>query len=171
MTVDDYSVAATWKMPEGGTPLADHVAAADRLTDALAAHAGTVSVGPDVWQAIISVSGPGAVAALASAMDVLLGAGAAAGLPEWDLVEARTVRADVFDEEIGRPTLPELVGVPELVDLLEVNSRQHARQLAEQNPRFPAPLYPENPGPLWDRSAVLEFKNNWVRRPGRPPKT
>ncbi|MET9260296.1 hypothetical protein [Amycolatopsis sp. NPDC004079] len=167
--MDDYSVAATWRMPEGGEPLADHVAASDRLIDVLSPHEGAASVGPDGWQAIISVSAPGAVDALTSAVDVLLAAGAEAGMPEWDLVEARTVRADVFDEENSRPKLPDLVGVPELVDVLEVNSRQHARQLALENPRFPAPLYPDNPGPLWDRSAVLEFKNNWVRRPGRPP--
>jgi hypothetical protein len=169
--VNDYSVATTWRVPAGGTPFADYLAAADRLTDELDPHDGVVSVGPDKWEAIITVSASDVVDAVASATAALRAACAGAGMPTWELVEARAVRADVFDEENSRPALPELVGVPELVDVLELNSRQHARQLSQENRRFPAPLYSRNPGPLWDLQAVLEFKANWVRRPGRPPKS
>ena len=59
-----------------------------------------------------------------------------AGLPDWPLVRAEAVRQDVLDAANDRPTLPELVSLPEAAEILGV-SPQRVRELLQTTPAFP----------------------------------
>ncbi len=97
-------------------------------------------------------------------------AAAAAGLPEWPLVQLTATRQDVLSEELARPNYPDLVSGPEAAEVLGV-SRQRLYELAARHRGFPEPLYRLRVGPLWVRSAIEAFAQRWDRKPGRPPKT
>ena len=47
-----------------------------------------------------------------------------AGMPSWPLARAQAVRQDVLDAENARPTLPELVSVPEAAEILGVSQQR-----------------------------------------------
>jgi hypothetical protein len=90
-------------------------------------------------------------------------------MPSWPIARAEAVRQDVLDAENARPTLPELVSVPEAAEILGV-SPQRVRELTVTNPGFPEPMYELRTGKLWLRDAIDVFARR-DRKPGRPPKT
>ena len=115
------------------------------------------------------VAAPGPVEALQQAVAVFVAAAAAAGLPAWDVVEAEVLTAAELERQNTLPALPELVGVAEVAELLEV-TRQRASALARSS-GFPAPVVTLRSGPVWTRGSVDRFVEGWPRRPGRTPNT
>lgn len=93
-----------------------------------------------------------------------------AGMPDWPLVRAEAVLQDVLDAANARPTLPELVSLPEAAELLGV-SPQRVRELSVNNAGFPAPMYELRTGKLWLKDAISVFAQRWERKPGRPRKS
>ncbi len=87
----------------------------------------------------------------------------------WPVARAEVVRQDVLDAENARPTLPELVSVPEAAEILGV-SPQRVRELALTNPAFPEPMRELRTGKLWLRDAIDVFARR-DPKPGRPPRT
>ena len=98
-------------------------------------------------------------------MTVFREAAAAAGLPAWDVVEVEVQTEGELERQNAQPNLPELVGVGEVADLLDV-TRQRASALARA-PGFPAPVVTLRSGPVWTRPSVDRFVQSWHRRPGR----
>ena len=113
------------------------------------------------------VEAAGPVEAVERAMTVFREAAAAAGLPAWDVVEVEVLTEAELERQNALPSLPDLVGVTEVAELLEV-SRQRASALARA-PGFPAPVVTLRSGPVWTRPSVDRFVQNWHRRPGRAP--
>ena len=89
----------------------------------------------------------------------------AADLPEWPLVEAEVLTATELDRQNALPSLPELVGVAEVAELLKV-SRQRTSALARSE-SFPSPLVALRSGPVWTRASMNRFVESRRRRPGR----
>jgi len=137
------------------------------LLDALIDRGGVATAGRDGrrYGARFWVEAPGPVEALQQAVTVFREAAAAAGLPVWDVVEAEVLTEAELERENARPSLPELVGVTEVAELLEV-TRQRASALA-RTPGFPAPVVTLRSGPVWTRASVDRFVQSWHRRPGR----
>jgi hypothetical protein len=79
-------------------------------------------------------------------------------------VAIRTQR--VVEQELARPTLPDLLGATEVSERLGI-SRQRVHQLHTSHPDFPAALVEVAMGPLWDARAVARVERDWDRRPGR----
>ncbi|WP_147267836.1 hypothetical protein [Spongiactinospora rosea] len=85
-------------------------------------------------------------------------------------VSARAVRVealpeDELDEEL-RQTPPELMGVREIAELLDV-TRQRADQLSRRDD-FPQPLQTLAAGAIWPGAAVRRWAATWERKGGRP---
>src|SRR5262249_45645432 len=93
---------------------------------------------------------------------------AKAGMPCWPLVRLEAVREDVLDEEIGRPTLPDLVSVPEAAEILGVSPQRVHELAASGNREFPEPVYDLKAGKLWLRHAMEAYAEARDRKPGRP---
>jgi hypothetical protein len=89
-------------------------------------------------------------------------------MPAWPLVRCEAVRADVLREDNARPTLQEIVSVPEAADILGV-SHQRARQLAAEQDDFPEPVYVLRTGKLWRRAAIEAHASRRPRKPGPRP--
>lgn len=87
------------------------------------------------------------------------------GLPVWPVVRCEVVRCDVFDAELERPQIPDLVGSQEAVAMLGI-TRQRLHELRSTG-RFPVPLLEVAATPLWARSGIEAFLDRWDRRPGR----
>ncbi len=87
-------------------------------------------------------------------------------------VEGNIVRAHCLTEVAHlrllahQRRMPEIVGVAEIQQILQVNTRQQVSQLAER-PNFPRPVAQLTAGRIWLRHEIEEFKQTWHRRPGR----
>jgi len=92
-----------------------------------------------------------------------------AGMPPWPQVRAEAALKDLVDAENAKPTLPELVSVPEAAEILGV-SHQRVRELAADGRGFPTPVYELKTGKLWLRAAIVAFAERRQLRPGRPSK-
>lgn len=141
------------------------------LVDGLIGRAGVATASRDGrrYGARFCVDAPGPVEALQQAMTVFREAAAAAGLPAWDVVEVEVQTDAELERQNAQPSLPELVGVGEVAELLGV-TRQRASALA-RTPGFPAPLVTLRSGPVWTRPSVDRFVQSWHRRPGRVAKS
>ena len=113
-----------------------------------------------------SVQAMDAVEAVARARAIFEHAAGVAGLPPWSLarVEAQTERE--LEVELARPSFPELVGVAELAERLEV-SRQRAWTITGR-PDFPEPVARLRATPVWTADSVRRFLAAWPRKAGRP---
>jgi hypothetical protein len=143
--------------------------AADGLMDLLEEYDGIVSAGPVSWEATVSIRASGAWDASVHGGSLIEKMAIKAGMPSWPLVRVEAVRQDVLDAQNARPTLPELVSVPEAAEILGV-SQQRVRELAGTNAAFPEPMYELRTGKLWLREAIEVFSQRWERKPGRPRK-
>lgn len=83
------------------------------------------------------------------------------------LVSMAVMSWEEFEAELAAAP-PEIMGVQEIADLLEV-SRQRAHQLA-QRPDFPEPLARLASGSVWAGATVRRWAATWERRQGRPRK-
>lgn len=143
---------------------------ADRLCDlldGLADHAGVAhgAANGRRYGARLSVGAESPAAAVEAATEVFEKAAAAAGLPPWQVVQVEVLAPEELRRQNAAPTLPELVGVGEVAELLGV-SRQRASGLA-RSPAFPPPVAELKAGPVWARASVERFVEHWQRRPGR----
>ncbi len=169
MDWDWYSIHVGARPPAGALDLAVDENAADALMELLAEHDGVVSAGTGAWDATFSIQAPSAWEAVLHGAPFLEKLACKAGMPSWPVARAEAVRQDVLDAENARPTLPELVSVPEAAEMLGV-SQQRVRELAVTNSGFPEPMYELRTGKLWLRDAIDVFARR-DRKPGRPPKT
>lgn len=144
--------------------------AADELMERLEEYDGIVSAATGMWDAVVSVRAPNAWEATLRGAPLIEELACKAGMPSWPIVRAEAVRQDVLDAANARPTLPELVSVPEAAELLGV-SPQRVHELAGANAAFPEPMYELRTGKLWLRDAIDAFAQRWERKPGRPRKT
>lgn len=90
------------------------------------------------------------------------------GLPAWPVVRAEALTFEELDRDLETRNLPELVGVSEIAELLDV-TRQRASALAKR-PDFPSPIASLASGPVWTRPSLNRFVDEWPRKEGRPPK-
>lgn len=141
----------------------------DELLDATEKHEGIVSVFPERITIAVTVEGPtyweAVGAGVSAAQAALRSAGCRDDLP-IERVETKT--AERAERDLEEPTYPEMLGVAEVAELLEV-SKQRVSELRAAG-RLPEPLNALRAGPVWPRPAVERFLEHWTRRPGRPPK-
>ena len=143
--------------------------AVDAFVDAVEPYFGAVDGGLRSWSARIIVEASDAAGAAALAAALVTRLAELAGLPAWPVVRAEAVRADMLDEDLAQPQLPDLVSGPEAAEILSV-SVQRLHQLAAEHPDFPAPAYKLRAASLWLRPAITAFGDRWDRKPGRPRK-
>jgi hypothetical protein len=139
---------------------------AEQLADYSAAVGG--APGFETYSAQLSLEAPTPDAAVALAVDAFCRAAAGAGLPDWPVVEVDVIDADELDRQLAIPNFPELLGISEIADILDV-SRQRAHALAGQGKDFPEPVARLASGPVWTRPSINRFVEEWQRKPGRPP--
>lgn len=168
MDWDWYSIHVEARPPAGALDVSVDERASDDLMELLGEHDGVVSAGTGTWDATFSIQAPSAWEAVLHGAPLVEKLACKAGMPSWPLVRAEAVRQDVLDDENARPTLPELVSVPEAAEILRV-SPQRVRELAAANSGFPEPMYELRTGKLWLRHAIEAFARR-DRKPGRPPK-
>jgi hypothetical protein len=83
-------------------------------------------------------------------------------------VEAKT-ESDRIAELVSQG-IPEVVGVAEIQEILQINTRQQVSQLAERED-FPRPVAELRAGRIWLRSDIDDFGKRWRRKPGRSAAT
>ena len=86
--------------------------------------------------------------------------------PRSTVVDVRVQTIEELERELEAPAVPALAGISEVAAILGV-SRQRASELAG-GAAFPPPICDLSAGPVWLRSSIVSFNENWERRPGRP---
>jgi len=167
----DYSVLVEFRQrPDCVAPITDE--AIDTFMDLLLPYSAAVSGGPahDDYGARVSITAaPGALSALVTAANLVHKAATHAGLPAGHIIRLEATREDVLEEDLARPTLPDLVSAPEAAEILGVTA-QRIHTLAAGNSSFPEPAYRLRTGRIWFRAAIEKFAADWQRKPGRPRK-
>ncbi len=140
---------------------------ADQLIDALGGHAPAVSCGPNEMSARFSVEADTVGQASDAGLRLFRAALKKIGLsvPPARIVGYELQASDDLDRSLGEINVPELVGVAELAQILNV-SKQRASELA-RSPGFPKPFALLASGPVWKKGAVARHMGAWERRPGR----
>ncbi len=151
-----FSVHVQARAPESAPNVVINEDAADQLMDLLANHDGVVASGSGRWDATVGIEAPDPVYAATMAAEKVDSMAVKSGMPRWPIVRIDAVREDVLDEEIARPTLPELVSVPEAAEILGV-SPQRVHELAAGGRGFPKPVYELKAGKVWLRAAMEAF--------------
>lgn len=82
---------------------------------------------------------------------------------------ARVLTVADLQRELDEPPLPDLVGVAEVAEELQV-SKARVNEL-QDSPAFPEPIARLKSGPVWTRPSLTRFLESWERRPGRPRKS
>ncbi|MGH3248288.1 MAG: hypothetical protein ACRDOI_19095 [Trebonia sp.] len=167
MEWDWYSIHVEARPPADAADLSVDENAADALMELLQEHDGVVSAGIGAWGATFSIQAPSAWEAVLHGAPLAEKLACKAGMPSWPVARAGAVRQDVLDAENVRPTLPELVSVPEAAEILGV-SPQRVRELALTNPGFPEPMYELRTGKLWLRDAIDAFARRTASPAVRP---
>jgi hypothetical protein len=164
-----YSVHIEARPPAGALDPTVDENAADTLMELLEEHDGVASAGTGMWDATVSVRAPSVSEAVKDGARLLEKLACKAGMPSWPIVRAEAVRHDALSAANARPTLPELISLPEAAELLGV-SPQRVHELAATHANFPEPMYELRTGKLWLRDAIDAFATRWERKPGRPRK-
>lgn len=153
--MNEWSVSVSWR--------ARKRLSEDQLFDVAAIGGGASGLpgGHDV-SATLTVDAEDMPAAAAAALEQVLEV--VPGAP----VAVEVTTPDEADRRLGEPAFPELVGISEVADLLEV-SRQRASAL-QTNASFPAPVAHLRSGPVWRKADLSRFAEGWERQPGRPRK-
>lgn len=164
----EWAVFVEVRTPAGEPGVSDEAEVLDRLGDLmyeLGDYAAVPAGDDESWSVQMTVNAPDALAARWEAEQMVFQYAEKVGLPMWPLARSEVVRGDLFDADLERPQIPELVGSQEAVALLGV-TRQRFHEL-RQSGRFPAPLFELAATPVWVRSGVEAFVERWDRRPGR----
>lgn len=167
MMVRDWSVLFANQAPEGADDLLDEDDhRVDDLLDVLADFAPVAVSGGPRWSVAITLEAAAPHDALGMAGQLVEEAAMKVGLPRWPIVRAEAVRDDEQERELREPNFPAVIGTAEVTELLGV-SRQRLYELRTAG-RFPEPMTELAAGPVWLRSTVDSFLENWNRKPGRP---
>jgi hypothetical protein len=161
MTATEWAVTLEAALP-GPLP-AD---ATDDLCGFLESNGGAVSLDDHSIEATLTVSAEDPFEAAWEARHVLEKGLIHVGVPPTGWLSVEVLTTDEQDRRIVEPTIPELVGVAEVAQLLDV-SKQRVSELTH-SAGFPAPVVRLASGPVWARSTLERFVENWRRRPGRP---
>lgn len=145
-----------------GRPLGEDFA--DAVLDALAPYAPALGLGPDRLDIRFNVRARSEREAFEKAIARFLKA-----VPGYPVVRVELQTVGDLDRELASSNVPDLIGVAELAQLLNV-SRQRASELARSR-GFPKPLVTLKAGPVWRRSSVARYTAGWERQPGRPRAT
>ena len=121
-------------------------------------------LGPYSAQLAIEADSP--VDAVAAGLGVVQDAAKMAAPPDWPVVQVQVIDWAEFERQLEQPTHPDIIGVSELAEILDV-SKQRASELARQR-TFPRPFVQLASGPVWHEPTVRRFVAEWKRRPGRP---
>lgn len=168
MDWDWYSIHLEARPPAGVPDISVDEDAADALMELLEEYDGVVSTRTGAWDVTFSIQAPSAWEAVMHGAPLAEKLAGKAGMPSWPFTRAEALRQDMVDAENAKPTLPELVSVPEAAEILGV-SPQRVRELSVNNPGFPEPMYELRTGKLWLRDAIDAFACR-ERKPGRPRK-
>lgn len=166
--MDWYSIHLEARPPADALDISVDEDASDALMELLGEHDGVVSAHTGGWDVTFSVEAPSAWEAVLTSAPLAEKLASKAGMPSWPFARAQAVRQDVLDAENAKPTLPELVSVPEAAEILGV-SQQRVRTLSVTSPGFPEPMYELRTGKLWLRDAIQAYARR-DRKPGRPPR-
>lgn len=83
-------------------------------------------------------------------------------------VGGRVQTVEDLERELDEAAVPELVGVAEVAEALQV-SKARVNELQDL-PAFPEPVARLKSGPVWTRASLGRFLDTWQRKPGRPRK-
>jgi hypothetical protein len=78
-------------------------------------------------------------------------------------VEVKTEEERLF-ELSNTPAMPDLVGVAEVQEILDIKSRQQVHDLVTSG-RLPKPIAELKSGRVWLRHDIVTFGESWQRRP------
>lgn len=157
-----WSVSVTIAGPGTEGPLDNAVGAiADRLSDFSPA----IAISLDSVTVRVAIEGRDAEDAVARGVKDIRAALEEVGWPTR-VRDLQATEWSFFEEKLAEPTYPELVGITEIADLLGT-SRQRASELAHSG-KFPAPVAELAAGPVWFKTNVARFVDEWDRKPGRP---
>ena len=126
-------------------------------------HGTAVSVGDDSVTAILTVDAPTWHAAAEQ------GAAWITKHIPGQIVGVEVLTNEEFDRRLALPSVPELVGISEIAEMLEV-TRQRASAL-QSNRGVPAPIASLRSGPVWRKGDLSRFADQWDRKAGRPRRT
>lgn len=82
----------------------------------------------------------------------------------------KIIQAEVITQEArlrrmdNKRRIPDIVGVAEIQDILQIKSRQQVGQMAARD-GFPVPVAVLSAGRIWLRDDIETFKSNWRRTP------
>lgn len=110
-----------------------------------------------------------ASAAAGAGLQMVLEAADKVGLPLWPIVRLEADAEAELDRQLAEPNFPAVAGTSEVTELLGV-SRQRLHELRTSG-RFPEPMVELAAGPIWLRSTIESFLEQWERKPGRPAKS
>lgn len=88
------------------------------------------------------------------------------GLPVWPIARIEVKSDAELDAELATPSFPDLVGISEIADLLEVTPQRVSK--LSRSAGFPRAVADLRSGPVWTAHSVRRFVENWKRQPGRP---
>lgn len=160
----EWTVYVEALAPEGA-PEASPDVVASALMDQLADYGASASADEGSWSVQFSVEAESTSEAADHGRELVDKAAAAAGLPDWPLARLEAVWSALVERELLDSPLPQLLGTHEVAEALGV-SRQRLHELRTTG-RFPEPVAELRATPLWLRSAVDAFLEDWDRRPGR----
>ncbi|TXS50132.1 hypothetical protein [Streptomyces sp. t39] len=142
--------------------------AIDELHDHLADRSPAVGTAPNGNTAVrIFVEAGTARQAVDSALKEVTAAAKAAGI-STTVLGVDLVTEEELDRRLAAPSVPDLVGVSEIAEMLNV-VRQRAAQLVQRDD-FPPAVAHLKSGPVFVRWQVEAFEKRWDRRAGRPMK-
>jgi hypothetical protein len=161
----EWSVSLGFAHRVPANELTDRV---DDLLEALAPQHAAASYDGHGITVQLTVTATSFLKAEEEALTVLLLALRKAGIGNDGIFGAQAQTMEQLAREQEASNMPELIGVTELAQLLGV-TRQRASELARTGSGFPRPLTFLASGPVWDKSTILRYVDQWERRPrGRP---
>lgn len=124
---------------------------------------------------ILTTDGQNARMEMTVEADDLPSAAQAALAVTADLIRSPAAQLSVQseDDHLATPaSVPALVGVREIAEIMGASSRQRAHQITQKDD-FPAPVQELATGPVWSREVIEYYRDNVYQlgRPGRKPKS
>ena len=145
--------------------LAIYGAGFDDLLAKLEPFGASGGLGPKGWDLVVTVEAGDPYGAMEEGTTTIISAMSAVGLPMWKINELRVVEAELDWAHNEEPTFPDVVGVAEVLQMLEISSSRLSQ--LRQAGRFPEPMLELKATPLCARSGIEGFMQ-WRRDEGRP---
>lgn len=151
---------------EGPAPAVDDLDALLRVLGPEATVLGAPDSGGPRYGAEITVDADSVFSAVSAARKIFVQAVRKTGLPPWPITRLGVLTDPELDADLERATFPELLGIREIAELLDVTP-QRASTLCRSK-AFPSPVAELRAGPVWTAPSVRRFVEEWKRQPGRP---